>query len=136
MSSPIDYIFMKSLNECVVIIISIRSSSRISIEFMMRNTILALDDLCCHQPLNASSPTPTCSCFVLYLEFLAIQQLFFFTLEYYHLLCQECHESFTTSYEILDTMMLLTIIILLLVPVLSELCYENLISLATLLLQS
>ena len=29
--------------------------------------------------------TQTCSCFVLYLEFLAIQHLFFFTLEYYHL---------------------------------------------------
>ena len=26
-------------------------SSRISIELMMRNTILALDDLCCHRPL-------------------------------------------------------------------------------------
>ena len=41
MSSPIDYIFMKSLDKCVVIIINILSSSRISIEFMMRNTILA-----------------------------------------------------------------------------------------------
>ena len=43
--------------------------------------------------------TQTCSCFVLYLEILAIQQLLFFTLEYYHLLCQECCENFTTSYE-------------------------------------
>ena len=51
MSSPIDYIFMKSLDKCVVIIINILSSSRISIEFMMRNTILALDDLCYHRPL-------------------------------------------------------------------------------------
>jgi hypothetical protein len=41
MSSPIDYIFMKSLDNCVMIIINIQSSSRISIEFMMRNTILA-----------------------------------------------------------------------------------------------
>ena len=46
-------------------------------------------------------PTQTCSCFVLYLEFLAIQQLFFFTLEYYHLLCQVCRKNFTTSYDIL-----------------------------------
>ena len=46
MSSLIDYIFMKSLNKCVVIIINLMSSSRISIEFMMRNTILAPDDLC------------------------------------------------------------------------------------------
>ena len=51
MSSLIDYIFMRSLDKCVVIIISILSSSRISIEFMMRNTILAPDDLCYHRPL-------------------------------------------------------------------------------------
>ena len=51
MSSLIDYIFMKSLDKCVVIIINLMSSSRISIEFMMRNTILALADLCCHRPL-------------------------------------------------------------------------------------
>ena len=31
----------------------------------------------------AFPPTQTCSCFVLYIEFLAIQHLFFFTLEYY-----------------------------------------------------
>ena len=53
MSSPIDYIFMNSLDKCVVIIIIIiLSSSRISIEFiefMMRKTILALDDLCYHR---------------------------------------------------------------------------------------
>ena len=41
--------------------------------------------------------TQTCSCFVLYLKMLAIQHLFVFTLEYYHLLCQECRENFTTS---------------------------------------
>ena len=51
MSSSTDYIFMKSLNNCVVIIIGILSSSRMSIEFMMRNTILALDDLYYHRPL-------------------------------------------------------------------------------------
>ena len=37
--------------KCVVIIINLMSSSRISIEFMMRNTILALDDLRYHRPL-------------------------------------------------------------------------------------
>ena len=42
---------MKSLDNCVVIIISILSSSRISIEFMMRNTIISLDDLYYHRPL-------------------------------------------------------------------------------------
>ena len=41
--------------------------------------------------------TQTCSCFVIYLEILAIQQLFFFTLEYYHPLCQECSEICSTS---------------------------------------
>ena len=45
--------------------------------------------------------TSNCSCFVLYLEILAIQHLFFFTLEYYHLLCQECRGNFTTSWEFL-----------------------------------
>ena len=38
--------------EIVMIIINILSSSRISIEFLMRNTILALDDLCYHRPLD------------------------------------------------------------------------------------
>ena len=51
MSSPIDYIFMRSLDKCVVITMSIMSSSRISIEFMMRNTILALNDLFYHRPV-------------------------------------------------------------------------------------
>ena len=51
MSSAIDYIFMKSLDKCFVIIINILSSSRISIEFMMRNTILALDELYYHRPI-------------------------------------------------------------------------------------
>ena len=41
MSSLIDYICMKSLDNCVVIIINLMSSSRNSIEFMMGNTILA-----------------------------------------------------------------------------------------------
>ena len=41
MSWPIDYIIMKPLDKCVVIIIYILSSYRISIEFVMRNTILA-----------------------------------------------------------------------------------------------
>ena len=40
------------LTEIVMIIINISSSSRISIEFLMRNTILALDDLCYHRPFD------------------------------------------------------------------------------------
>ena len=50
MSSPIDYIFMNSRDKGVVII-NILSSSSISIEFVMRNTILALDELYYHRPL-------------------------------------------------------------------------------------
>ena len=78
MSSPIDYIFMNSRDKGVVII-NILSSSRISIEFMMRNTILSLDEFYYHQPLYCLPTNTTCSCLVLYLEFPAIQQLFFFT---------------------------------------------------------
>ena len=40
--------------------------------------------------------TQTCSCFVLYLEILAIQLMLCSTLEYCYLLCQECHGKFTT----------------------------------------
>ena len=51
----------------------------------------------------AFPPTQACSCLVLYLEFLAIQQLFFFTLEYYcHTLAShalECCIMFTLSSE-------------------------------------
>ena len=52
MLSMSDYIFMKPLDKCVMIIINIPSSPRISIEFLMRNTIRALDDLCYHRPLD------------------------------------------------------------------------------------
>ena len=51
MSSLIDYIFMKSPDHCVMVIINILSSFRISIKFMMWNTILALDELYYHRPL-------------------------------------------------------------------------------------
>ena len=65
----------------------------------------------------AFPPTQTCSCFVLSLQFLAIQHLFFFTLEYYHLLCQ-CRGNFTTSQKFLMQAILITITILFLVPML------------------
>ena len=41
MSLPTDYIFKKPLDKCVVIIVNILTSSEISIEFMMRNSMLA-----------------------------------------------------------------------------------------------
>ena len=62
--------------------------------------------------------TQTYSCFVLYLEILAIQHLFPFTLEYYQILYQECRENFTTSGEFLIQVILITITILFLVTVL------------------
>ena len=85
MSSPIDYIFMKSLDKCVVIINSIRSSSRISIEFMMRNTILPLEDLCYQWQLYGL-PSIT-NLFMTWMQ-LAIQLVLWSTLKYYCLLCQ------------------------------------------------
>ena len=100
MSSPTDYIFMNSRDKGFVIV-NILSSSRISIGFMMRNTILASMNCIIIDHFIAFPPTQACSCLVLYLEFLAIQQLFFFTLEYYHPLCQECSEICSTSWEFL-----------------------------------
>ena len=97
MSSPIDYTFMKSLGKCVVIIINLMSSSRISIGFMMRNTILAsmicvIIDNILDFPLDTNlfvyCVIPWVPCY---------PALFFLTLEYYHLLCQECRGNFTTS---------------------------------------
>ena len=97
MSSPISYIFSKPLDKCVVIVINIPRSSKISIEFLMRNSIL------CPRWFGLSSTTlfhslqhKTCSCFMLYLEFLAIQLMLCSTLEYCYLLCQECHGKFST----------------------------------------
>ena len=103
MSSPIDYIFMKSLDKCVVIIISIRSTSKISIEFMMRNTILALDDLCYHRPLYCLPFNTNLFVFCVYLEIHAIQHLFSFTLEYYHLFMSRMSWEFHHLLRILDT---------------------------------
>ena len=64
---------------------------------------LSLDDLSYQRQHSCLPPPPTqtCSQFVLYLGFLAIQQLFFFTLEYYRPLCQECFEICSTSWELL-----------------------------------
>ena len=98
MSSLIDYIFMRSLDKCVMIIIDILSSSRISIKFMMWNTILALDELYYHRPLYGL-PTNT-SLFMLgvvpwvpcYPAF-DLPYLGSITISF----CQECGGNFTTS---------------------------------------
>ena len=80
MSSPIDYIFMNSRDKGFEIV-NILSSSRISIGFMMRNTILASMNCIIIDHFIAFPPTQACSCLVLYLEFLAVQQLIFLTSE-------------------------------------------------------
>ena len=49
MSSPIVYLFINPRYKCVVNIINILSSSKISIKFLMRNTSLPLDGLCYHR---------------------------------------------------------------------------------------
>ena len=104
MSSPIDYIFMDSRDKGVVII-NILSSSSISIEFMMRNTILVPRWF----ELSAATflpPPPQhklvhnlCCTLVSLLS----SKLFFFTLEYYRPLCQECSEICSPSWEFLTS---------------------------------
>ena len=69
----------------VVIIINILTPSWISIEFMMRNTMPSMICVVIDH-FNASPPTQTCSCFVLYLEILATQLMLCSTLEYCYLL--------------------------------------------------
>ena len=102
MSSPTDYIFMKPLDKRVVIIINILSVSRISIEFMMGDIILAPHDDCVNiDNILAFPQHKTGSRFVLYLEFLAIQLMLYSTVEYYHLWCRGCCENCSTSWEFL-----------------------------------
>ena len=59
----------------------------------------------------AFPPTQGCSCLVLYLEFLAILQLFFFTLEYYHLFMSRMSWEFHHLLIILDIIILLAIFV-------------------------
>ena len=65
--------------------------------------ILSLTPMICvsFDHFIAFRTTQTCSCFVLYLEFHAIQLMLWSTAEYYHLLCWECRGNFTTSWEFL-----------------------------------
>ena len=62
-SSMSDYNFMKPLDKCAMIIINILSSSKISIKFMMGNTILSPQWLCYHRKHSCLPPTQTCSCY-------------------------------------------------------------------------
>ena len=75
MSSPIDYIFLKSLDNCVILF-NILSYSNISIEFVIRNTILELS----LTPPLVFFPTHVWSCLGYTLDSLLFLQLF---LEYF-----------------------------------------------------
>ena len=81
MSSSIDYIFVKSLDKCVVIIIIISSSSRNSIEFMMGNTILAPRWFLFSSTTLLPSVQHNLFVFCVNLEITATQQLIFLTSE-------------------------------------------------------
>ena len=81
MSSSIDYIFVKSLDKCVVIIIIIPSSSRNSIEFMMGNTILAPRWFLFSSTTLLPSVQHNLFVFCVNLEIPATQQLIFLTSE-------------------------------------------------------
>ena len=110
---------MKPVDKYVMVIINILSSSRLSIEFMMRNIILAPSMIALTSTTFLQFPNiKLVHGFVLYLEFLSIQCMLCFTLEYYNLLCQGCCENFTTSGEFLIQVILITITILFLVTVL------------------
>ena len=97
MSSSINYIFLKTSRQTC----RDHCQQFDFFQVVCRNSgweipSLPLDELCYHRQHSCLPPTQTCSCFVLYLEILAIQHLFLFTLEYYHPLYQECLENFTT----------------------------------------
>ena len=81
MSSLIDYICMKSLDNCVVIIINLMSSSRNSIEFMMGNTILAPRWFLFSSTTLLPSVQHNLFVFCVNLEIPATQQLIFLTSE-------------------------------------------------------
>ena len=81
MSSLIDYICMKSLDNCVVIIINLMSSSRNSIEFMMGNTILAPRWFLFSSTTLLPSVQHNLFVFGVNLEITATQQLIFLTSE-------------------------------------------------------
>ena len=100
MSSPIDYIFMNSRNKGVVII-NILSSSRISIEFMMRNTILVprwfeLSSSATFLPSPPPNTNLFTTCVVPWFPCYPVIVLLYLgsiTISF----CQECGENFTTS---------------------------------------
>ena len=81
MSSLIDYICMKSLDNCVVITINLMSSSRNSIEFMMGNTILAPRWFLFSSTTLLPSVQHNLFVFCVNLEITATQQLIFLTSE-------------------------------------------------------
>ena len=118
MSSPIDYIFMKSLDNCVVIIINLMSSSRNSIEFMMGNTILAPRWFLFSSTTLLPSVQHNLFVFCVNLEITATQQLIFLTSEVLPSLLSRMWWEFHHLLIILDIIILLAIFVHSLVPVL------------------
>ena len=143
MSSLIDYICMKSLDNCVVIIINLMSSSRNSIEFMMGNTILAPRWFLFSSTTLLPSVQHNLFVFCVNLEITATQQLIFLTSEVLPSLLSRMWWEFHHLLIILDIIILLAIFVHSLVPVLfstgiptMELWRVNSKLLATLLLWS
>ena len=81
MSSLFDCFFVKSLDNCVVIIINLMSSSKNSIEFMMGNTILAPRWFLFSSTTLLPSVQHNLFAFCVNLEITATQQLIFLTSE-------------------------------------------------------
>ena len=93
MSSSINYIFLKTSRQ----ICRDHCQQFDFFQVVCRNSgweipSLPLDELCYHRQHSCLPPTQTCSYFVLYLDFPAIQLMLCSTMEYYHLWCQECRE--------------------------------------------
>ena len=98
MSSSINYIFLKTSRQ----ICRDHCQQFDFFQVVCRNSgweipSLPLDELCYHRQHSCLPPTQTCSYFVLYLDFPAIQLMLCSTVEYYHLWCQECREHYSTS---------------------------------------
>ena len=143
MSSLIDYICMKSLDNCVVITINLMSPSRNSIEFMMGNTILAPRWFLFSSTTLLPSVQHNLFVFCVNLEITATQQLIFLTSEVLPSLLSRMWWEFHHLLIILDIIILLAIFVHSLVPVLfstgiptMELWRVNSKLLATLLLWS
>ena len=118
MSSLIDYIFLKSLDKCVVVIINLMSLSWISIGFMKRNTILALEELCYHRQHSCLPPNTNLFIFCVVSWFPCYPTYVMFYLGVLPSFMSRILWEFLHLLRILDIVILLAISICLLIPVL------------------